>query len=180
MKQLNTAVSKFQTMDIMVTGNAWKNWNTVVNNLDDALRNTDAGWEEGMKRYALRYCGPNSRRYQKQMIQTQLKLPKGVRPKAFWIRLMTIARYMKYLPSGSNPNAFLLSKEELRDALVAAMPSGIEKQMKTVNYKWDDPNKTDMEVVTYLNDLHTICNKSGFIEKGRKRKFRQKRNKYKK
>ena len=120
---LSNANAKFAQFQGLIKGNAQQNWNTVLENMDEDLMNTDEGWTEAMKQFMLCYCTSDARRVQNRFMQKYMGLPsEGVTPGMLWMRLGTQARYLKYLPC-SNPNSYLLENEELRFMLVSAMPN---------------------------------------------------------
>ena len=84
-----------------------------------------------------------------------------------WNRLSEMRRYLQYLPY-PNPNAYFLHNEELCYLLVASIPIGVEELMKQANFICNDPTKTDIEVVTYLNRLQLILHKIARQVKGKR------------
>merc|ERR1739848_940758 len=112
-------------------------------------------------------CESDARRKQWRFMNRHLGLAQPLSVIQLWNSISEMRRYLRYLPN-PNPNAYLLQNEKLRDLLVASMPKAVEELMQQANFQWEDVNKTDIEVVTYLNQLQTILNKSVRHIKGKR------------
>merc|ERR1712026_221877 len=113
----------------------------------------------GMDAFAHYYMEPDARRKQHRMITKRRGMVKGVSPHQFWNRISELKRYMPYLLH-HNEKGRLIDDDQLREIFITAQDDGIEDLMEQANYDWEDENKTDIEVVNYVNRLHLILNKS--------------------
>ena len=105
-----------------------------------------------MEAFAVNYCSDNARQEQKRFMNRVLSKPREMSVQTFWMRLNAMNRMIPYL-SGVGDK---FPKDQLRDILVHAVPQWQRDVMTTSNYKWDDPNMKDTQVIQYLEKLRLI------------------------
>ncbi|CAJ1945691.1 unnamed protein product, partial [Cylindrotheca closterium] len=154
--QALNAPGKHHTILSILSGQAKENWQTAISQLPADQQTTQQGFDTAMESFALCYCPSDARQKQRRFINKSLRLPKNMSIRVFWNRLLFMFRCYPHLPgTGTTP-----TPEHRRELLIQCLPTSVENDMTRGDYRWDDPNKTDIDLINYLTRLQTI----GFSE----------------
>jgi len=146
---LTNATMKFAQMGAMLSGQARTNWDLCVDSLDAANVNTDAGFVAAMEEFSLSYCEPTARQDQRRFMNKKLGLPSSVTASVMWARLRYMDSCLPFLPGTGDR----FPADHLREIMAAMLPDDVTEYMQDHTYAWDDPAKTDREVIAHFDNL---------------------------
>ena len=178
---VTSEAEKITSVEMLLTGGALVNWENCKQTLITEQGGTTLQigadtCESLLSRFAASYCTSHAKQDQWMFMQKRLKLPNGIRVRAFYNRMRTMNRYIKYLPGDGEDFGAMA----LRHMLTWAMPEFMRVSMLQNAYRYDDPALKMEDYVEHLENLRLVT--SVYKQHEEKRKAKKKHNsaKYKK